>query len=142
MCACVCAVTYLWCGQKALTSGWCPQAFRPLLVGWIFDAIALALLSAMFPFFITYVIQPTTMSAGTTQALCFAALFIAAISSMPVWRLIANKIGRYQAWMGECAVCPTFACTEDCLCVRRQPSTSSTLSPTHSTFSSMRVIRR
>lgn len=33
-------------------------AFRPLLVGWMLDAVALTALATMFPFFIEYVIKP------------------------------------------------------------------------------------
>ena len=76
-------------------------AFRPLLLGWILDAVALATLASTFPFFIIYVIKPNpdVISAKATQAACFAALFIGAIISMPIWKFLASKFGRYRVWM-------------------------------------------
>ena len=40
------------------------RALRPLLLGWVLDAIALSSLASSFPFFITYVIQPSGSELG------------------------------------------------------------------------------
>jgi Na+/melibiose symporter-like transporter len=76
--------------------------FTPLVIAWVMDAVAVALIASSFPFYITYTVRPELADPprdpDTVMALCFAALFIAALLGMPVWAFLARRFGRFRVW--------------------------------------------
>ena len=83
-------------------------AFTVLLAAWFIDAIGWFSLSAMLPFYVKYFLEPETRTAGTdleflnddiTLGAALLILFISAIIGMPFWNFLANRIGKYEAWL-------------------------------------------
>ena len=83
-------------------------AFTVLLAAWLIDAIGWFSLSAMLPFYVKYFLEPSTVTAGTpyefldddvTLGVALLCLFISAIIGMPFWNWLANRIGKYRAWL-------------------------------------------
>ena len=93
------------------------RAFGPLLAAWALDGLALSALVSMFPFYIRYVIKPSSLHANpvpewmksfvnTTKmpsewcmGLSVAALLLVAILSAPFWLWLSLKRGKFQAWL-------------------------------------------
>jgi len=83
-------------------------AFRPLLLGWFFDGIALAALTSTGPFFIEYVVIPngkkaqehwTAMSTDYCMGFSMFGLLVGAMVSMPLWLKVSQTIGKYHTWL-------------------------------------------
>lgn len=93
------------------------RAFGPLLAAWALDGLALSALVSMFPFYIRYVIKPSSVEANPVPAwmklfinttkmpsewcmgLSVAALLLVAICSAPFWLWLSLKKGKFQAWL-------------------------------------------
>ena len=84
------------------------RAFRPLLVAWALDGLALSSLVTMFPFFIRYVIKPDgqkakeghfSMSPQQCMGYSMVGLLFAAMCSAPFWLWLSGYIGKYKSWL-------------------------------------------
>jgi len=90
------------------------QPFRAMIVPWILDQTIVAMLSALLPFYVQYVISPEDICAASeppvpeTSLQCSSRtllgiglvfLLLTAIASMPVWQRIAREFGDYHTWL-------------------------------------------
>lgn len=84
------------------------RAFRPLLVAWALDGLALAALVTMFPFFIRYVVASDGIKAKEAgvamdplvcMGISVMGLLLAAMLAAPFWLFIGQRFGKYYAWM-------------------------------------------
>lgn len=73
------------------------HAFRPLLVAWTLDFFALALISAMVPFFVKFVIKPENPDRVLAIGLGF--LFVASAAASPAWKWLSSKYGKRNVWL-------------------------------------------
>jgi Na+/melibiose symporter-like transporter len=94
-------------------------AFRPLLYSWLFDWTSLGLLTAVFPFWVQYVlikpdgVDPTSANTAVRYlAICSGALFVSAVCAMPFWLWLASRVGKRKAWLiynvANSVTCPWF----------------------------------
>ena len=83
-------------------------AFRPLLLAWALDGLALSALVPMFPFYVRYVIisdgykaqqNGVEMSAQVFMGASMFCLLITAVIASPLWLYLSSKLGKYRAWL-------------------------------------------
>ena len=64
-------------------------AFRPLVIAWILDFVALAMIVAVLPFFIAYYVE--SKDPDTLLSIAVVGFFVTSFSSIVVWRFIATR---------------------------------------------------
>lgn len=83
-------------------------AFRPLLMAWTLDGLALSALVAMFPFYVRYVIisdgyraqeKGTAWQPMVLMGSSLVALLLTAMLASPFWLWVSRRLGKYRGWL-------------------------------------------
>jgi glycoside/pentoside/hexuronide:cation symporter, GPH family len=81
-------------------------AFRPLFGAWVFDYIALGMVSSMLSFFVKFVVVPNDgyreQSGDDPEVvlgIALGMLFVASAVAMPVWKWLSTKFGKRRIWL-------------------------------------------
>ncbi|KAK9815554.1 hypothetical protein WJX72_005656 [[Myrmecia] bisecta] len=83
-------------------------AFKPQLAAWALDGLALSALVTMFPFFIRYIVVSDGVKAQASgfsmdpqvcMGLSVMGLLLTAMATSPGWLYVANRFGKYYAWL-------------------------------------------
>eukprot|EP01006_Ploeotia_vitrea_P018099 TRINITY_DN49364_c0_g1_i1.p1 TRINITY_DN49364_c0_g1~~TRINITY_DN49364_c0_g1_i1.p1 ORF type:complete len:763 (+),score=426.35 TRINITY_DN49364_c0_g1_i1:37-2325(+) len=83
-------------------------AFRPLLIGWVLDYMALGMISSMLPFFVKHVLVPNDPGQpgfkreavpDDVLGVGLGLLFVSAALAQPVWKWLSGHYGKRNVWL-------------------------------------------